>query len=84
MTGGDHAIPIGGDQITTGDWIEVRAPYDGALLGRVPAAGGREIDLAVGAARASLSAGALPHGVAPRSSTRPPARSPSASRTSPA
>ncbi|MCZ7534925.1 MAG: aldehyde dehydrogenase family protein [Acidimicrobiia bacterium] len=60
MTGVDHTLPIGGDQVTTGDWIEVRSPYDATLLGRVPAAGTPEIHLAVDAARAALTGGPLP------------------------
>jgi len=46
--------------VTTGAWIEVRAPYDGALLGRVPACGAAEVDVAVAAARAAHGAGPLP------------------------
>ncbi|MEA2412629.1 MAG: hypothetical protein QOC77_3190, partial [Thermoleophilaceae bacterium] len=41
-------------------WLEVRAPYDGALLGRVPAGGAAEVDRAVAAARAVHQAGPLP------------------------
>ena len=46
--------------MTTGEWIEVRAPYDGALLGRVPACGTEQVDDAVAAAKAALAAGPLP------------------------
>ncbi len=56
----DHALPIGGGRVTTRDWIEVRSPYDGSLLGRVPAAGSHEVDLAAAAARAALAGGSLP------------------------
>jgi acyl-CoA reductase-like NAD-dependent aldehyde dehydrogenase len=52
VTSEDHALPIGSENVTTGDWIEVHAPYDGELLGRVPACGAEEIATAVGAARA--------------------------------
>ena len=55
MTASDHALPIGGDRVTTRDWIEVRAPYDGTLLGRVPSAGAAEVDLAVRAARGAFA-----------------------------
>ncbi len=37
----------------------MRAPYDGTLLGRVPACGAAEVDTAVAAARAVHTAGAL-------------------------
>jgi acyl-CoA reductase-like NAD-dependent aldehyde dehydrogenase len=59
VTSTDHALPIGADEVTTGNWIEVRAPYDGALLGRVPACGANEVATAVAAARAAHEAGPL-------------------------
>src|SRR5690348_13839283 len=60
MTSTDHALPIGSDDVTTGDWIEVRAPYDDELLGRVPACGAGEVATAVADARAVHQAGPLP------------------------
>jgi acyl-CoA reductase-like NAD-dependent aldehyde dehydrogenase len=60
VTSTDHALPIGTDEVTTGSWIEVRAPYDAELLGRVPACGAAEVDAAVAAARAVHQAGPLP------------------------
>lgn len=51
----DHTLPIGSERFSTGEWIEVRAPYDGKLLGRVPAASTKEVDIAVGAAREALA-----------------------------
>jgi len=60
LTAGDHALPIGSERVTTGDWIEVRAPYDGALLGRVPSTAAAEVDAAVRAARGVLANEALP------------------------
>jgi acyl-CoA reductase-like NAD-dependent aldehyde dehydrogenase len=56
----DWSVPIGGSEVTTGEWIEVRAPYDNALLGRVPACGPEQVDAAVRAAKAALDAGPLP------------------------
>ncbi len=53
----DWSVPIGETSVTTGDWIEVRAPYDGALLGRVPACGPDQVDDAVRAAKSALDAG---------------------------
>ena len=55
----DWSVPIGETSVTTGDWIEVRAPYDGALLGRVPACGPDQVDDAVRAAKSALDAGPL-------------------------
>ena len=56
----DWSVPIGDTQVTTGEWIEVRAPFDNALLGRVPACGPEQVDDAVRAAKAALEAGPLP------------------------
>jgi len=56
----DWTVPIGGEAVTTGEWIEVRAPYDDALLGRVPACGPEQVDVAVRAAKTVLEAGPLP------------------------
>jgi acyl-CoA reductase-like NAD-dependent aldehyde dehydrogenase len=60
MTATDWQLPIGDASITTGEWIEVRAPYDGELLGRVPACGPEQVDDAVRAAKSVLEAGPLP------------------------
>ncbi|HTK16021.1 MAG TPA: aldehyde dehydrogenase family protein [Acidimicrobiia bacterium] len=60
MTAADWQLPIGDASITTGEWIEVRAPYDGELLGRVPACGEEQVDDAVRAAKSVLEAGPLP------------------------
>src|SRR5450432_2927576 len=59
MTAADWQLPIGDGSITTGEWIEVRAPYDGELLGRVPACGPDQVDDAVRAAKTVLDAGPL-------------------------
>jgi acyl-CoA reductase-like NAD-dependent aldehyde dehydrogenase len=60
MTIEDLAIPLAGESVTTGEWIEVRAPFDGELLARVPACGPPEVDRAVASARSALTTGALP------------------------
>jgi acyl-CoA reductase-like NAD-dependent aldehyde dehydrogenase len=51
----DHAVPIAGDDVTTGEWIEVRSPFDDELLGRVPKCGPAEVDRAVEAARTAIA-----------------------------
>jgi len=56
----DWTVPIGGEAVTTGEWIEVRAPYDDALLGRVPKCGPDQVDDAVRAAKGALDAGPPP------------------------
>ncbi len=55
-----RAIPLAGARLTTGDAIEVRAPYDGSVIGAVPSCGPDEVDRAVRAARAALQGGPLP------------------------
>ena len=40
----------GGEWVETGDWIEVRSPYSGDLVGRVPKAGADETRRAIDAA----------------------------------
>ena len=56
MTAQDWSVPIGDASVTTGEWIEVRAPYDNTLLGRVPACGPEQVDDAVRAASVALEA----------------------------
>jgi acyl-CoA reductase-like NAD-dependent aldehyde dehydrogenase len=56
----DWTVPIGGEAVTTGEWIEVRAPFDDALVGRVPACAPEQVDAAVRAAKSALEAGPLP------------------------
>jgi acyl-CoA reductase-like NAD-dependent aldehyde dehydrogenase len=60
MSTEDLAIPLAGESVTTGEWIDVRSPYDGEVLARVPACGAPEVERAVGAARSALAEGALP------------------------
>jgi len=55
----DWSVPIGDASVTTGEWIDVRAPYDGALVGRVPACGPEQVNDAVRAAKGALVAGPL-------------------------
>jgi acyl-CoA reductase-like NAD-dependent aldehyde dehydrogenase len=56
----DWAVPIGEERLTTGAWIEVRSPYDGHLVGRVPECGPDHVARAVAVARATLEGGTLP------------------------
>ena len=32
----DHKLYVAGEWIETGEWSEVKAPYDGTVIGRVP------------------------------------------------
>ncbi|HYK42782.1 MAG TPA: aldehyde dehydrogenase family protein, partial [Thermoanaerobaculia bacterium] len=46
----DLPLRIGGEEASTGDWIEVRSPQSGALLARVARAGAAEVERAIAAA----------------------------------
>jgi acyl-CoA reductase-like NAD-dependent aldehyde dehydrogenase len=50
MAAPDLPLRIGGEEVATGDWIEVRSPQSGALLGRAARAGAPEIERAIAAA----------------------------------
>lgn len=56
----DHELPIGGEMIETGEWSEVRSPYDGTVIGRVPKGDAGLADRAVGIARESFEEGGFP------------------------
>jgi acyl-CoA reductase-like NAD-dependent aldehyde dehydrogenase len=60
MTIDELAIRIAGNSVTTGEWIDVRSPFDDNVLARVPACGPAEVDAAVASARAALDKGPLP------------------------
>ena len=32
----DHKLLVAGEWVETGEWAEVKSPYDGTLVGRVP------------------------------------------------
>ncbi|MEX0817256.1 MAG: aldehyde dehydrogenase family protein [Gaiellales bacterium] len=56
----DRKLLLGGEWVETGEWHEVRSPYSGEVVGRVPRAGAdearRAIDAAAGAMREPLPA----------------------------
>jgi acyl-CoA reductase-like NAD-dependent aldehyde dehydrogenase len=53
-TAAERKLLIGGEWIETGQWLDVRSPHDGSLVGRVPSAGSAEARKAVGAAEAAM------------------------------
>lgn len=55
----DYPMFIDGASVgaSSGAWLEVRSPATGALVGRVPAATGADVDRAVAAARAAFEDG---------------------------
>jgi len=56
MAAPDLPLRIGGEEVATGDWIEVRSPQSGALLARVARAGPPEIERAIAAADRAFGA----------------------------
>jgi acyl-CoA reductase-like NAD-dependent aldehyde dehydrogenase len=50
----DFKALVGGEWIETGSWIDVRSPYDGGLVGRVPDGDPALVDGAVRSAHAAL------------------------------
>jgi acyl-CoA reductase-like NAD-dependent aldehyde dehydrogenase len=54
-TATDRRLLLGGEWIETGAWVEVRSPYDGEVVGRVPRAGRDEARRAVDAAERVLA-----------------------------
>ena len=52
----DHALLIDGEQVETGEWIEVRSPFSGEVVGRVAKGGADEARRAIDAAAAALAA----------------------------
>ncbi len=53
-TATERKLLIGGEWVETGEWIEVRSPYDGALVGRVAKAGTAETRRALDAAEEAM------------------------------
>jgi acyl-CoA reductase-like NAD-dependent aldehyde dehydrogenase len=54
-TATERGLLIGGEWVETGEWIEVRSPYSGSVVGRVAKGGGAEARRALDAAEAALS-----------------------------
>ncbi len=54
------SVPLDGKAVTGSASIEVRAPYDGALLGSVPSLTAADVDIAVAAAKKALHEQPLP------------------------
>src|SRR3954464_10005822 len=56
----DHKLYVAGEWIETGEWSEVKAPYDGTLIGRVPKGDAALVERAVEAARVAFDSGGFP------------------------
>src|SRR6266508_4052924 len=50
----DRKLRIGAEWVETGDWLEVRSPYSGEVVGRVPKAGAEETRRAIDAANEAM------------------------------
>jgi acyl-CoA reductase-like NAD-dependent aldehyde dehydrogenase len=55
-----RALPLAGERHTSSETIAVQSPYDGSVLGEVPACTAADVDRAVASAKAALAAGPLP------------------------
>src|SRR5262245_7827394 len=51
----ERRLFVAGEWVETGDWLEVRSPYSGDVLGRVAKAGARETTRAIDAAERAMS-----------------------------
>ncbi len=68
-TATDRKLLIDGERVETGEWIDVRSPYSGEVVGRVAKAGAGEARRALDAAARAL-ASPCRRTSAPRSSSR--------------
>jgi acyl-CoA reductase-like NAD-dependent aldehyde dehydrogenase len=53
-TATERKLLVGGEWVETGEWQEVRSPYSGEVVGRVPKAGADEARRAIDAAEAAM------------------------------
>jgi acyl-CoA reductase-like NAD-dependent aldehyde dehydrogenase len=53
-TATENRLLIGGEWTETGEWLEVRSPYSGEVVGRVAKAGAQETRRAIDAAAAAM------------------------------
>ena len=51
----ERKLLVGGEWVETGEWIDVRSPYSGDVVGRVPKAGAAEARQAIDAAERAMS-----------------------------
>src|SRR3954466_12642203 len=56
----DHKLYVAGEWMETGEWSEVKAPYDETLIGRVPKGDAALVDKATEAAAAAFAKGDFP------------------------
>lgn len=56
----DHELLAAGEWIASGEWAEVKSPYDGSVVGRVAQGDAALVDRCVIAARAAFESGGFP------------------------
>ena len=56
----DHKLLVAGERLETGEWTEVKSPYDGTVIGRVPLADASVVDRAAQAAHDAFSKADFP------------------------
>ena len=56
----DHKLLVAGEWLETGEWSEIRSPYDGTVVGRVPVGDAALVDRAVRAAHDAFEAAEFP------------------------
>ncbi len=56
----DHKLLAAGEWVQSGEWVEVRSPYDGTVVGRVAQGDAATVDRAVLAARAAFESADFP------------------------
>ena len=56
----DHKLLVAGERVETGEWSEVKSPYDGTVIGRVPKADESHVDTAARAAHEAFVADDFP------------------------
>src|SRR5919198_416299 len=61
----ERRVFVGGEWVETGDWLEVRSPYSGEVVGRVAKAGAAETRRAVDAAERAMAEPLPAHKLAP-------------------
>src|SRR5205823_884952 len=50
----ERKLLIGGEWVETGEWLEVRSPYSGEVIGRVAKAGADETERAIDSAEQAM------------------------------
>jgi acyl-CoA reductase-like NAD-dependent aldehyde dehydrogenase len=56
----DHKLFVAGERVETGEWDEVRSPYDGTVIGRVPVGDAKLVERACAAAQSAFEGGGFP------------------------